>query len=75
MKPTDFIPPMVRAWVYVGAVIVNAGLVLAEGLDAITAKSALAGLSALAIITAGLAIGYLPARTGQVQDVLTRDAL
>ena len=56
----DLIPPLVRAWVYILAVIVTAGLALCSGLHIITVEAQAAGLQALGILTAGLAIGYLP---------------
>lgn len=60
MTGPDLIPPLVRAWVYIAAVVINAGLFLCEGLGLITPAAQAAGLGALGILTAGLAIGYLP---------------
>lgn len=56
----DVIPPKARAAGYVGAVVVNAGLVLAEGLGLITPEHLIAGLTSLGILTAGLALGHTP---------------
>ena len=60
MTGPDLIPPLVRAWVYIFAVIITAGLALCAGLHIITIEAQAAGLQALGILTAGLAIGYLP---------------